>query len=192
MLTEPTHLQASLDASTAGAWAAEAASGIGDPLGVRRARTQQSLLCIQGGAALMHAVPVSLLPTSHTKPSWQLSGIPCHVGLSWMSSSCSGIPLQLIQEHLAADAGSSSELMSGVQGSPRASMLLNQLARGELNSSLSTIGEHSVAGATSMSQAGGSAAGSVSGENPPAVHSRACMAARQSVPLALPSPATGG
>ena len=59
--------------------------------------------------------------------------------------------------------------MSGVQGSPRASMLLNQLARGELNSSLSTIGEHSVAGATSMSQAGGSAAGSVSGEGSPSV-----------------------
>ena len=75
--------------------------------------------------------------------------------------------------------------MSSMQGSPRASMLLNQLARGELNSSLSTIGEHSVAGATSISQAGGSAAGSVSGESPPAVDSWACIGAWQSVLPAL-------
>lgn len=79
-----------------------------------------------------------------------------------------------------------------MQGSPRASMLLNQLARGELNSSLSTIGEHSVAGATSISQAGGSAAGSVSGEGSPAVDNLACMVAWQSVPPALLCPTRGG
>ena len=82
--------------------------------------------------------------------------------------------------------------MSGVQGSPRASMLLNQLARGELNSSLSTIGEHSVAGATSISQPGGSAAGSVSGEGSPAVGNLAGMVAWDSVLLALPCPARSG
>ena len=52
MSTEPTCLQASWGASTAAAWAAEGAFGIGDPSEVRRARTQlpkgqlHSLLCM--------------------------------------------------------------------------------------------------------------------------------------------------
>ena len=82
--------------------------------------------------------------------------------------------------------------MSGVQGSPRASMLLNQLARGELNSSLGTIGEHSVAGATSISQPAGSAAGSVSGERSPALDSLACMVPWQRMPPALLRPLESG
>ena len=102
------------------------------------------------------------------------------------------MPLLFKSNHPAADAGSSSELVSGVQGSPRASMLLNQLARGELNSSLSTIGEHSVAGATSISQPAGSAAGSVSGERSPALDSLACMVPWQSVPPALLRPPETG
>ena len=88
---QPTSLQASWDASTAEAWAAGAAFGRGDPWEVRRARTQpaqrpaaerlRSLLCTWGGAALMHAVPLSGLAESHVRQSWELSGVPCHTGL---------------------------------------------------------------------------------------------------------------